>query len=127
MRPLEVPGLIAVVLEHEMNFAASYAAPDRLAYFADDVGRAFVVNRVHGVEAQSVEMKLLQPVKRVVYEKIAHRPALRAVEINGCAPRRLAAVGEEIASDCRQVIPLGAKVVVDDVEKNGETARVARF
>ena len=51
---------------------------------------------VGGVQPQAVEMKLLQPVKRVVDEEGAHGFAARAVEIDAGAPGRLVAVGEEL-------------------------------
>ena len=60
----------------------------------------------------------------VVYEKITHRPAAGSRKIDRGAPWRLMAVGEEIGRDRRQIIPLGAEVVVDDVEKHSEPALV---
>ena len=51
---------------------------DRLRHFGEDIGRALVEDRVHGVEAQPVEVKFLEPVERVVHEEIAHRPASAA-------------------------------------------------
>src|SRR5262244_3518178 len=72
-------------------------------------------------------MKLFQPVKRVAYEEIAHWPILRAREVNCSAPRGMVPVGEEIRRDSGQVVSLGSKMVVDHVQKNGETASVACF
>src|SRR5438445_10470633 len=124
---LQVAGLIAVVFEDQMNFAIGYAAPDGLANFADDVGLARVENRVDGIKAEAVEAEFLQPIERVVYEKIAHWPVMRCGEIDRGAPWRLVAVGTEIWSDCRQIITLGTEVVVDDVQKDCEAADVTRL
>src|ERR1700730_655425 len=125
--PLQVAGLIAVVFEDQMNFAIGDAAPDGVTDFADDIGLALVENRVDGIEAQPVEMELLQPIERIVYEKIAYRSVVRPGEIDRGAPRRLVAAGEEIWSDRRQIITLGTEVVVDDVEKDCEAAGVTRL
>src|SRR5712691_7828887 len=124
---LQVAGLIAVVFEDQMNFAIGYAAPDGLTNFADDVGLALIENRVDGIKAEAVEAEFLQPIERVVYEKIAHWPVMRSGEINRGAPWRLVAVGKEIWSDCRQIITLGTEVVVDDVQKDCEAAGVTRL
>src|SRR5712671_4727688 len=97
--PSQVAGLIAVVFEDQMNFAIGDAAPDGLAGFADDIGLALVENRVDGIEAQPVEMELLQPIERIAYEKIAYRSVVRPREIDRGAPRRLVAAGKEIWSD----------------------------
>src|SRR3954452_14793940 len=110
-----------------MNFAIGDAAPDRLAEFADDVGLALVEDRVDRIEAKPVEVELVEPIESIVYEKITHRPAAGSTKIDRRAPWRLMSVGEEIRRDRRQIIPLGAEVVVDDVEKHSEPARMARL
>src|SRR5712671_5898987 len=125
--PPQVAGLIAVVFEDQMNFAIGDAAPDGLADFADDIGLALVENRVDGIEAQPVEMELLQPIERIAYEEIAHWPVMRPGKIDRGAPWRLVAADKEIWSDCRQIITLGTEVVVDDVQKDCEAACVTRL
>src|ERR1700746_1066254 len=75
-RPLQVTGLVPVVLEDEVDFAIDYATPHGLADFADDVGLALVKYRGDGIEPEPVKLKFLEPIKSVRYEKIAHRPAV---------------------------------------------------
>ena len=48
---------------------------------------AAVDDRVHGVEAQAVEVVLLEPVERVVDEEVAHRARLS--EVDRGAPGRV--------------------------------------
>ena len=91
----------------------------------EDIGLAVVDDRVHGVEAQPVEMEFLEPIERVVHHEVAHRTARVAVEIDRRAPRRVMPLGEEVAGDDVQVITLRSEMVVDDVEQDREAARVA--
>ena len=105
-----------------MNFAIRDALPHHLADLVDDVGPAIVENGVDGVKAQSIELVLLEPIKCVVDEEIAHRPAFGSGEIDSGAPRGMVALGEEIGRNRRQVIPLRAEVIVNDVEQDGEAA-----
>src|SRR5207248_8132057 len=78
-------------------------------------------------EAQPVEVKLLEPVERVVHYEIAHRPGARPVIIDRRAPGRVVPLGEEIGRDRVQVIPFRAEMVVDDIEEYRDPARVTRI
>src|SRR6516162_2776152 len=124
-RSPQIPRLIAVVLEDEVDVAIGNTAPDGLDDFADYVGLAAVKNRMDSIKTQPVEMKLLEPIERVLNKKFAHYPAARSVEIDRGAPWCLVAFAEEIRSDRRQIIPLGAEVIIDDIEKDRQAARVA--
>src|SRR5215472_15077008 len=118
----QITRLIAIVLEHEMNFAATYPPPYGLGNFAYYVGLALVENCMHGIKAQPVEMKLLQPVKGIVYEKITHGPAVGSGKIDCRAPWRFVGISEEIRGNRAQVIAFRAEMVADDIEKDSETA-----
>ena len=50
-----------------------------------------------------------------------------AGKIDRRTPRRVMPIGEESRRESCQVIPLGAEMIVDDVEKDGEAAGVARL
>ena len=80
-------------------------------------------DRVHGIDAQAVDVKLIDPLQRVVNEEPAHVVAVRAVEIERQSPRRLVAVGE-VRAVLAEIVSLGTEVVVDDVEEDGQAARV---
>ena len=58
--------LVPVVLEDEMNLPADDVPSHGLGDFIDDVGYAFVDDRVDGVETQAVKVELFEPVKGVV-------------------------------------------------------------
>ena len=55
--------------------------------------------------------------------KRAHRPRVRPVEVEAVAPGR-AVAAREVGPELRQVVPLRAEVVVDDVEADREAERV---
>src|SRR5262249_34971126 len=87
----------------------------------DDVRLAAIVNGVHRIEPQTVDVVFLEPIERVVNEEVAHHGAARAIEVDGCAPRSLVARIEELRSVEVQVVTFGAKVVVDHIEYYSES------
>ena len=70
---------------------------------------------VHGIQAEAVEVELLEPHPDVVQHVVAHRVAAVAVVIDRGAPRGLVPI-VEVSAELAQVVPLRAEVVVDDVE-----------
>ena len=90
----------------------------------EDVPRAQVVDGVHGVQPEAVEVELLQPHPDVVQHVVAHRVAAAVVVVDRGAPRRLVVV-VEVRAELAEVVPLGAEVVVDDVEEDRQPLGVA--
>src|SRR5262245_59670640 len=127
IRALQIPRLVAIVLQDQVDFAIGDVMADRLGDFADYIRLALVEYRVDGVQPQPIEMELNQPIEGVIDEKIAYRPATGSSEIDCSAPRCLMPVSEKGWGNCRQVIPLGSEMVVDHIEKDREAARVARL
>src|ERR1700686_135225 len=84
----------------------------------ENIRRGFVDDPIHRVQAQSVETVLLEPIERVVNEEVAHGAALRAVVVDGRAPRRVMRGVEELRSVGVKIVAFGPEVVVHDVEKN---------
>src|SRR6187399_3299078 len=62
---------------------------------------------MYGVEAQAVEVKLVEPVERVVDEEVAHDAAVLAVEIDRMPPRSAMARGEELRCVSVQIVADG--------------------
>ncbi len=104
---------VGVVLEHQVDVAVRL---DRRAHprrqLVEERPRRVVANLVHRVEAQAVEAVLAQPVQRVLDEELAHGAGALAVDVDRRAPRRVVALGEEVAREQVQVVALGAEVVV---------------
>ena len=79
---------------------------------------------MHRIQAQAIEAEFLDPVERVVHEEGADRPGAGAVEVDRRAPRRLAALVEELRRVAREKIAVGTEMVVHDVEQHHQSARV---
>ena len=72
-------------------------------------------DRVDRVEAQSVEAVFHDPVERILGEEASD---LRSAEVDRRAPGRLEVVAEYGRRVARQIVSVGAEVIVDDVEEN---------
>src|SRR5437016_196462 len=83
--------------------------------------RGSIDNRMDGVDAQCIDVKLIDPHQCIVNKEPSHVIALRAVEIDRLAPRRLVAVGE-VRTEIAQIVSFRAEMVVDDVENDGEAS-----
>ena len=90
----------------------------------EEVQRGAVVDRVHRVQAEAVEMVVAEPHAGVVAEEAAHLVALGAVEVHGRAPRRRVAA-RQVWAEAREEVPRGPEVVVDHVENGGEPPPMA--
>ena len=83
-----------------------------------------VEDHIGGIQAQAVEMKLLEPHPDVVKHEVANRVAARTVIIDGGAPGRLVTVGK-VRPELAEVIRFGTEVVVNDVEEDGQSMAMA--
>src|ERR1700690_2737194 len=70
-------------------------------------------------------MVFAQPIERVVDEKIPHRTAFRAIEIDSIPPRSVVAIGKELRRIRIQVIALRPEVVVDNIEQDHDPAAMS--
>src|SRR5438046_2961779 len=82
-------------------------------------------DRMDRVNAQSIDMKFVDPLQRIVNEKPADIVTMRSVEVDRHTPWRLVAIGK-VRREFREVISFRTKVVVDDVEEKREAALVTR-
>ena len=104
---------IATVLEHEMNKASSLdGGADLRCHLVEPIRFA---DRVDRVEAQSVEAVFHDPVERILCEEASD---LRLAEVDRRAPGRLEVVAEHGRRVARQIVSVGAEVIVDDVEED---------
>ena len=120
----EPSGLVLLILQDQMHVAVRGLGAHAFGKFVQHMLRAVVDDRMHGVEPQPVQMELLDPVERVLDDELAHRLAVLAVVIDGVAPGRLVALGEEARGVGGEVVPVGTKVIIDHVEEDHQPALV---
>src|SRR6185437_9712970 len=97
---LEITGLVLVVLEDQVDVRAADRSPHFLRQLGEKMRRAFVLDRVHGVEAQAVGVVFLEPIERVVDEE----PPRDSAEIDRLAPSGRA-LRKELRCVERKIIP----------------------
>src|SRR6185312_618559 len=93
--------------------------PHPARQLGQDVGGGGVLQRVHGVEAQRVDVEITQPHQRVLDNELAHGGFLGVDQV---APGAASAL--QVRAEAGQVVTGRAEVVVDDVEHDGQAARV---
>src|SRR5688572_15915777 len=85
--------------------------------FVDDVlGRA-IVDRVDGIEAEAVEMVLVDPVPHVGAHECPHRLGMLTVKVEAASPFRFV-LGEIPVAVLVQDAPDWPEMVVDDIENH---------
>src|SRR5690242_20178239 len=77
-----------------------------------------------GIEPQTVEMKFVDPVRRIGDEELAHWYGIGSIEVDGIAPLVLVFVGEVSGRERPQVISGRSEVVVDNIQQHADPVRV---
>src|ERR1051326_7564237 len=133
--PVVVPEHVDAVLRQQAHvlrlvFRDDEDAPPRrrLARAAGDqrdhVLGAVVVDRLRGIEAEAVEAKLVDPIRRVLADEFAHRGGAVAIVVDRLAPIGRVLFREVRFRELREIAAVGAEVVVDDVEEHAEAESV---
>ncbi len=92
--------------------------------FRQNVPGAEVVNGVNRVQPQRIAVAGLEPVADILDHVFAHAGAVRAVVIDGVAPRGAVVVGK-VGSQSPEIIAFRAEVVVDHIDDNRQTFTMA--
>src|SRR6266849_2011497 len=90
------------------------------------MARAFVYQRMRGIEAETVEMILGNPVQGIFDEEAPHHLAVGTVQIQSGAPGRGVMLREVERTVDAQVIPVWPQVVVNHVEQDCQSQAVSR-
>ncbi len=89
-----------------------------VAELAQEVLGAEVLDGMHGIEPQPVDMEVAQPHHGILQEEMTHPVAEDVVEVDGLAPGGVILAGEARAKGV-QVVALRPQVVVHHVENHG--------
>src|ERR1035438_8649378 len=118
--------LVALVFQNEVDVAIrTHGTPDCICQFGEDVGCRVVHDRMHCVQAQSVEMVFGQPIQGTMDKEIPYGPAFGPVEVDGVAPGGMVPAGEELRRIHAKIISFWAKMVVNDVQQNHDSAAMS--
>src|SRR4051812_30243308 len=114
---------VVTVFEYEMNMSASGFGKLTRGN-AEFVQHGLLARNRHdvvgGVQPKTVEAVVAQPAKRILDGKGAY---LRHAIVDGAAPGRMR-IGEKARRIAAEVIPFGTEMIVDDVEKHHQSAKV---
>src|SRR5579864_2764212 len=123
---LQIASGVVSVLEHQVNLPfGSESFPNSLGELQQNVRLGVVNDGMHGVKTQAVEVIFLQPVKRVVNEKISDHATVGTVKVDRVSPWSAMAIGEKLRRISVQVVSFRTEVVVDHVEKNHQALGVS--
>src|SRR5688572_16518757 len=86
-----------------------------------DMLLGIVDNGMTRVDAQSVKMKLANPIGGVRCDKISNVRAMFAVEIDRVTPLRVMLLGNEVGRERAGVIAARPEVVIDRVENHADS------
>ncbi len=100
-------------------------SPHGLRQLPQDVLRRAVEDGERGVQPQTVNAVLPQPVEGVVDGQLAHVGAALVVE--GVTPGGGVPAGEVVGRELAQVVAFGAEVVVHDVQQHRQPVLMGRF
>ena len=87
----------------------------------EDVPRRKIVDRLHRIEPQAVDVEIAHPHAGVIDDELPHRVAVGTVVIDGFSPRRVIAIGE-IRPKLGQVVSFRTEVVVNHVQNHRQAA-----
>ena len=83
-----------------------------------------VVDVLRRVQAQAVQVKLIDPVCGIRGKVLADRPGIEPVEVDRLAPLGLVLVGEIGWRKCLEIVAVGPQMVVDDIQNHAEAELV---
>src|SRR5437867_9100614 len=116
-------GVVEIALRDRVNAPSQLARAiaHRCRQILKEWLRGMIDDRVHCIDAQRIDVKLIDPHQRVVNEKPADMIAVWAVEVQRLAPWRLVTVSE-VRPELAKVVSLRPEMVVDHVENQREIA-----
>ena len=106
-------GTVVIVLEHKMNVAAD-GGPHGTGELDQKMSLARIHDRVHGIEAQSVKPKLLEPVESIGDVERTHLGPAKADRL---PPRCPEIRSKEFGCIAAESVSRRAEVIVNDIEE----------
>ncbi len=117
-------GLVCLILENQMRPWECGAHP--LRQLIQQMRVTVVVQCVHGIDAQPVEMEFAKPVQCIGDDELPYFAAVGSIVVEGRTPGCLAPLRKELRRVPPQIITLRPEVVVDHIQKHHQAPGVRR-
>jgi hypothetical protein len=116
--------ILRLVLSDQHDGAVAGRGPRVATHHHQNVLVGCVEYLLRRVEAQAVEMELLDPVRGVGCKELADRRGPRSVEVDGVAPLVVVLVGEVGRRKLAQIVARRPEMIRDHVEDHAEARRM---
>ena len=119
------PGVVAGALGDDEHVPPERLGPGvhGLAELLQERPGRLIGDGIDGVEAEAVDVEVLDPLTGALHEQVADLVAAGAGHVDGVAPRRAGRV-DEVGAVAGEDVALRAEVVVHDVDDDAEAAVV---
>src|SRR5690349_13421526 len=121
--PYQPIRVVVFIFQDEMNVALGIGPATAHREFLEKILWTLVDDAVHGIEAQPVELELLEPIESILDDELTDRAAALGIIVHGRSPWRVMPFGEYRCVK-REVISFRSEVVVDDVEHHHQAAKM---
>src|SRR6266478_3240199 len=111
-------GFLALIFCEQKNRTRTSRFARGAANSPDDVFIRVVKDALRRVEAESIEMKLLDPVASISDEKFADRSCVWSIEIDRVSPIVFLLASQVIVGINAEIISIRAEVIIDNVEND---------
>src|SRR6267143_5892330 len=102
-----------------MDLAAQFGRQgiNRFGKLGEEWEGTRIEDSMNSVQSKSVDVKLLQPVHRILDEEVANFITVRAIEVQSRSPGRAITV-RKIGAVVAKVIPFRSQMVVNHVQRD---------
>src|SRR5215831_8567822 len=108
--------LLRLILRDEENRASASSFAHLPGDGGEDVVGGGIIDVLGGIEAQAIEMELVDPIRGVGDEELTDRTGERAVEVDRLAPIRGIAVREILCRVLFEIVSIWPDMIIDHVE-----------
>src|SRR5579863_4040326 len=125
-RVMQEPRIVEIGLRDEMEGPSQAKRKLRDVAFElrEKVAGTEIENSVHGIKAERVEVVIFEPIECVLDKVPPHMVAVLTIKVNRLPPRGTVTIGK-VRSECTKVVAFRPEMVVDHVQRNGETLSVS--
>src|ERR1700712_5367173 len=117
--------LILFVFQYQMHLPLKSGTSNPRRQFVQNMGLRVVLNGMYCVKPETIEVEFGYPINRVLDDKFPYQIRSVRIVVYGRAPGRLVVLGKD-RRICREVVSIGAKVIVDNVKEYHDFSSMRR-